>query len=101
LRPGALWANSVAVIHASAEDGIVRILILGGSRFLGRAFAAEALAAGHRVTVFNRGKSGPDLPGVQAVRGDRENPADLERLAGRSEERRVGKECRSRWSPYH
>jgi len=60
----------------------VRILILGGSRFLGRAFAAEALAAGHQVTVFNRGKSGPDLPGVQAVRGDRENPADLERLAG-------------------
>src|SRR6266853_3748710 len=26
---------------------------------------------------------------------------DEERLAGRSEERRVGKECRSRWSPYH
>ena len=26
---------------------------------------------------------------------------DLEQLAGRSEERRVGKECRSRWSPYH
>ena len=25
----------------------------------------------------------------------------LETLAGRSEERRVGKECRSRWSPYH
>jgi len=25
----------------------------------------------------------------------------LERITGRSEERRVGKECRSRWSPYH
>lgn len=60
----------------------MRILILGGSRFLGRAFVTEALAAGHQVTVFNRGKSGPDLPGVQAVRGNRENPADLERLAG-------------------
>lgn len=60
----------------------MRILILGGSRFLGRAFAAEALAAGHQVTVFNRGRSGPDLPGVRAVRGDRENSADLERLAG-------------------
>lgn len=60
----------------------MRILILGGSRFLGRAFATEALAAGHQVTVFNRGRSGPDLPGVKAVRGDRENPADLERLAG-------------------
>ena len=60
----------------------MRILIIGGSRFLGRAFAAEALAAGHQVTVFNRGRSGPDLPGVRAVRGDRENAADLERLAG-------------------
>ena len=28
-------------------------------------------------------------------------PAELDRLTGRSEERRVGKECRSRWSPYH
>ena len=27
--------------------------------------------------------------------------ADVGRLLGRSEERRVGKECRSRWSPYH
>ena len=26
---------------------------------------------------------------------------DLHKLYGRSEERRVGKECRSRWSPYH
>src|SRR5256885_10788855 len=35
----------------------------------------------------------------------RKAPADVElefvRLTGRSEERRVGKECRSRWSPYH
>src|SRR2546430_12758166 len=34
----------------------------------------------------------------------REVPADFDRVArayDRSEERRVGKECRSRWSPYH
>lgn len=60
----------------------MRLLILGGSRFLGRAFAAEALAGGHQVTVFNRGRSGPDPAGVRAVRGDREKPGDLERLAG-------------------
>ena len=29
------------------------------------------------------------------------NPARLEEVNERSEERRVGKECRSRWSPYH
>src|SRR6476646_11189751 len=27
--------------------------------------------------------------------------ADRDAAVGRSEERRVGKECRSRWSPYH
>src|SRR5258708_35972848 len=35
--------------------------------------------------------------GVRIGRGDRTNRID----GGRSEERRVGKECRSRWSPYH
>jgi 2'-hydroxyisoflavone reductase len=59
----------------------MRILIIGGGRFLGRAFAAEALAAGHQVTVFNRGRTSVDLDGVRAVRGDRENPQDLARLA--------------------
>ena len=34
--------------------------------------------------------------GLQVLRG-----IDLEIEKGRSEERRVGKECRSRWSPYH
>ncbi|WP_441245437.1 NAD-dependent epimerase/dehydratase family protein [Kitasatospora sp. McL0602] len=57
------------------------ILILGGSNFLGRAYVTEALRRGHRVTTFNRGLSGPDQPGVEAVRGDRNDTADLERLA--------------------
>lgn len=60
----------------------MRLLIIGGSRFLGRAVAETALAAGHQVTVFNRGRSAPDVEGVEAVRGDRESEADLERLAG-------------------
>ena len=33
--------------------------------------------------------------------GPEEEGEDVARLLGRSEERRVGKECRSRWSPYH
>jgi 2'-hydroxyisoflavone reductase len=60
----------------------MRLLIMGGSVFLGRAVAEEALAAGHEVTVFNRGRSAPDVPGVQAVRGDRESPEDLASLSG-------------------
>ncbi|MEV6702789.1 NAD-dependent epimerase/dehydratase family protein [Streptomyces sp. NPDC051453] len=61
----------------------MRILIIGGSVFLGRAFVEEAVACGHSVTVFNRGKSGPDVPGTESVRGDRENPADLKALTDR------------------
>ncbi|NUP48508.1 MAG: NAD-dependent epimerase/dehydratase family protein [Catenulispora sp.] len=60
----------------------MRLLIIGGSRFLGRAVAEQALTAGHQVTVFNRGRSAPDVEGVESIRGDRESDADLRRLAG-------------------
>lgn len=59
----------------------MRLLIIGGGRFLGRTFAEEALSAGHDVTVFNRGKTSADLAGVTVVRGDRGNPDDVARLS--------------------
>ncbi|MGN9841782.1 NAD-dependent epimerase/dehydratase family protein [Nonomuraea sp. H19] len=63
----------------------MRVLVMGGSGFLGRAVVEAALARGHEVTTFNRGRSGADVPGVEAVRGDREARADLDRLVeGRS-----------------
>ncbi|MFF2042443.1 NAD-dependent epimerase/dehydratase family protein [Kitasatospora sp. NPDC058170] len=58
----------------------MKILLLGGSSFLGRAFASEALTRGHQVTTFNRGLSGTDLPGVQAVLGERDRAEDLAAL---------------------
>ena len=39
--------------------------------------------------------------GQRARRLEQQQAAIRSRLAARSEERRVGKECRSRWSPYH
>jgi 2'-hydroxyisoflavone reductase len=59
----------------------MRLLVIGGSVFLGQSFVAEALDRGWQVTTFNRGRAARDVPGVEAVRGDREVPADLERLA--------------------
>ncbi|GAB2468897.1 NAD-dependent epimerase/dehydratase family protein [Streptosporangium sandarakinum] len=59
----------------------MRTLVIGGSVFLGRAIVEEALRRGHEVTTFNRGRNGVDVPGVEAVRGDREVTSDLERLA--------------------
>ncbi|WP_171166634.1 NAD-dependent epimerase/dehydratase family protein [Streptomyces sp. I05A-00742] len=59
----------------------MRILVLGGTGFLGRTLVAQALARGRRVTTFNRGTHGPDHPGAAVVRGDRTRAADLRRLA--------------------
>ncbi len=48
------------------------ILILGGTAFLGRHLTEVALARGHRVTLFNRGKTHPELfPQVERLQGDR------------------------------
>ncbi len=59
----------------------MRILIVGGTSFVGRAIAWSALGAGHEVTVINRGQTGNDLPGaVTRLVGDREQ--DLSALAG-------------------
>lgn len=60
---------------------VPRILVLGGSWFLGRAVVEEALTQDRAVTTFRRGLTGEDVPGVEAVRGDRTSSADLQRLA--------------------
>jgi 2'-hydroxyisoflavone reductase len=62
--------------------GIMKILILGGTVFLGRYLVEAALANGHEVTVFNRGRHNPDLfPEIEKLRGEREG--NLEPLRGR------------------
>ncbi len=61
----------------------LRILFLGGTGFLGPAQVEYALARGHTVTLFNRGRTDPDLfPGVETVFGDRAT-SDYAALAGR------------------
>ena len=60
----------------------MRILVRGGTRFLGRAFVEAALARGHALTLFNRGRTNPELhPGVERITGDRDG--GLSGLAGR------------------
>ncbi len=60
----------------------MHLLIIGGTRFLGRHIAEYALMLGHRVTVFHRGRAMPEgLPGATNVFGDR--TADIERLSGK------------------
>ncbi|MEZ6037680.1 MAG: NAD-dependent epimerase/dehydratase family protein [Planctomycetota bacterium] len=60
-----------------------KILVLGGTGFLGPHFVRAALANGHTVTLFNRGKTNSDLfQELEKLRGDREK-GDLEALKGR------------------
>ncbi len=50
----------------------MRILIIGGTVFVGRHIAEAAIAAGHDVTLFHRGRSGADLfPSATHLTGDR------------------------------
>ncbi|MCB9878914.1 MAG: NAD-dependent epimerase/dehydratase family protein [Planctomycetes bacterium] len=68
---------------ASHRPSPKKILVLGGTGFLGPHFVRAALANGHTVTLFNRGKTNTELfPELEKLRGDREQ-GDLEALKGR------------------
>jgi 2'-hydroxyisoflavone reductase len=61
----------------------MRIVVIGGTHFVGRAAVEAAVARGHEVTVFHRGVDEPDgFPEVEHVHGDRDG--GLGALAGRT-----------------
>jgi 2'-hydroxyisoflavone reductase len=60
----------------------MKLLILGGTRFVGRHITEAALRRGHAVTLFNRGQTAPELfPDADSLVGDRDG--NLEPLRGR------------------
>lgn len=71
----------------SAPPAKKHILVLGGTGFLGPAFVTAAQARGHTLTLFNRGKTRPELfPDVEKLQGDRDplKGEGLKALEGRS-----------------
>ena len=65
--------------RAGRHSASMRILITGGTAVVGRHIAQAALDAGHRLTLFNRGRSGPGLfPQAERLTGDRD--LDLQAL---------------------
>jgi len=63
----------------------MRILVLGGTRFVGRGIVEAALDRGHELTLFNRGSGNPDAfrdnPNVDHIRGDRRTD-EVAQIAG-------------------
>lgn len=60
----------------------MRVLVLGGSGFVGRAVAEVALARGDQVDVVNRGVGGPQVEGVTHLRADRTDASALAAAVG-------------------
>ena len=87
IQSSVLAASALALaplaFAASPPVKKLRILILGGTGFTGPHQVAYALARGHTVTIFNRGKEANPWPGqVEELIGDR-NTGDLKALEGR------------------
>src|SRR5260221_4418084 len=93
------------LLFFQAEDGIRDHCVTGVQTCaLPICFSAEAeYQSGHALMMDNA--LSPRLKYRQALAAFRQalklNPNHKQAKADRSEERRVGKECRSRWSPYH
>lgn len=71
---GALAATGLALERAQARARApLQILILGGTGFLGPAIVEAAKPRGHKLTLFNRGKTRPGLfPDLEKLQGDRD-----------------------------
>src|SRR5688572_32493184 len=67
-------------IRSCCDDGM-DILILGGTQWLGRELAKEAIRRGHRVTSLARGEAGAVADGSVFVAGDRSKPGAYDLVA--------------------
>ncbi|HEY5290271.1 MAG TPA: NAD-dependent epimerase/dehydratase family protein, partial [Caulobacteraceae bacterium] len=78
------WTLSRPLTVAAAPRHKLRILILGGTGFIGPHQVRYALSRGHSVTLFNRGRQAESWPApVEELIGDR-STGDLKALAGRT-----------------
>jgi 2'-hydroxyisoflavone reductase len=80
----------------------MRLLVLGGTHFLGRHVVTAALARGHDVATFTRGVSGDPPEGARALHGDRDDPRALgAALDGWRPELVVDTSCQTRAAARH
>jgi len=83
---GPAWAPGAGPpggLNGGEPRRALRILILGGTGFIGPHQVRYARERGHALTLFNRGRTAPELfPGIEQLRGDRA-AGDLDALRGR------------------
>ena len=70
------------IAQGAAQPRAKRLLILGGTGFIGPHMVRHAVEQGHDVTIFTRGRSTADIPDVEHLIGDRND--DLNALRGRT-----------------
>ena len=76
-------AQRAGAANAAVAPRAIKLLILGGTGFIGPWQVRYAQQRGHEVTIFNRGRSAPGMfPGVEELTGDRD-AGDLNALRGR------------------
>jgi len=111
VRAGAIGAGAVVggmpgELLASPNDELTntrarsrakkKLLVLGGTGFIGPPMVRYAVERGHAVTIFTRGRSKADLPDVERLIGDRSG--DLEALKGRTWDVVLDNNCQDyRW----
>src|ERR1043166_9222943 len=102
-------AFSQSTIMSNRLAGKVAV-ITGAASGIGKGIAIQFAREGAQVIVNDLNRARGDAAvaeikkrGGQArfIRADVRSKSQVNRMIARSEERRVGKECRSRWSPYH
>jgi 2'-hydroxyisoflavone reductase len=74
---GTAIRDLLAAVPAAGRAAPMRILILGGTGFIGPHLVRHAVARGHHVTIFTRGRRDPDLPdSIERLVGDRNGQLD-------------------------
>src|SRR5256886_5629178 len=102
-----LAAGSGVIFFFQAEDGIRDLTVTGVQTCALPIYSGKDKAVVGIAEVVRSAYADPTADDVQWVAVDLKpikalkNPVPLAAIRYRSEERRVGKECRSRWSPYH
>jgi len=60
----------------------MRILVMGGTRFIGVSLTKQLVKQGHEVVLFNRGNNPPPVDGIQQIHGDRTSAVQLQEKLG-------------------